>query len=138
MGDQAGNALTFQPKLAAGLGDTVQQLLDAEGLLPVKGNGAGNGAGGGYSQRRSTLNNVGLYGGRPAFAGRPARAGGSRSGPGRSGAGGRDAPDSPNPGAPGIDQYNTSAESSAAVPPRYKKKVGQYFDRVADELGDER
>jgi hypothetical protein len=52
--------LKFQPGLASGMGDTVQQLLDAAGL--GKGNAQGDGSGGGFSMRRNSLKNVGMYG----------------------------------------------------------------------------
>ncbi len=81
-GDEAGQCLAFQPKLAAGLGNTIEQLLAASGLSM----GRGMGAGGGYSMRRSTLRNVGLYGARPLAsresqgAGRDRNAAGGGSG----------------------------------------------------------
>ena len=45
MGDEAGVCLGFNPKLSQGLGNTVEQLLGAEGLQPGQGKGQGRAAG---------------------------------------------------------------------------------------------
>ncbi|HUE72541.1 MAG TPA: hypothetical protein VMP01_16775 [Pirellulaceae bacterium] len=140
MGGQAGEAMgrRFQPGLAGSLSQTAAQLLaDAGyGMQP----GMGSGAGGGYSARRSTLQNVGIYGGLPQVAGASGREGGSSEqsasggrgdgsgGPRRSGDGG------------GIDLSDQSAGSGAgeaAVPLQYRRKVGRYFQRLADEIGSQ-
>jgi hypothetical protein len=135
MGEETQACLKFQPGLSEGLGNTVQQLLEAMGLGEKTGFG-GQGAGGGYSARRSTLRNVGLYGGMPAHASE-ARSG---AGPDRGLPGaGRDG--QPGEGEPGAydakGRLNASGQSDAAVPERYRKRVGEYFQRVADELGEE-
>jgi len=131
MGEQASQCLKFQPGLSEGLGNTVEQLLEASGQGP----GKGTGAGGGYSMRRSTARNVGLYGGLPTRSltakggGGKADRGGSADGRGAAG----------NPGDPsgfdGTEKLRASGQSDAAVPAKYRKRVGEYFQRVADEIG---
>lgn len=134
MGDQAGNCLVFQPKLAAGLGNSVDQLLQAEGLS--RGANGPGGAGGGYMARRSTLRNVGLYGGLT----RAAQA--SKSGGGKADRGvatdGRGDPNDPGTpmGVAGGRAARTGGEADAVMPPAYRRRVGDYFRRVADEIGD--
>jgi len=132
MGEKAGECLAFNPQLSAGLGDTIEQLLGAAGLSSG-GAGMGEGGAGGYSARRSTLDNVGMYGSAPLTA--QQRNGASGSGPWA------------NPGAsnaittePGADDsalkpgVSTAAGAEVHVPEQYRKRVGDYFQRVADEL----
>lgn len=135
MGDQASQCLKFSPGLSESLGNTVQQLLDAAGLGSNPGMGAGNG--GGYSARRSTLDNVGMYGGRPT------RATWAKSGSGRrrdgGGAGdqaGADPDADPADRAGEIDKLRATGQSDTVVPARYRRRVGDYFQRVADEIGE--
>lgn len=136
MGDEAGMCLGFQPKLSSALGNTVDQLLQAQGLSTGKGRGM-NGAGGGYSARRSTLNNVGLYGSLPRISRQSAKNGQGRNTPGGavSGAGNPTDPNDPNGFRTG-GRMQAAGESGANVPAVYRKKVGAYFERVADELGE--
>jgi hypothetical protein len=132
MGNQAGQCLVFQPKLAGGLGDSVQQLLDAEGLSTGRGAGGG---GGGYMARRSTLRNVGMYGDMARMA-RMSKSGGGRAEKGAStdGRGGLD--DKGNPmGVDASAKGRAAGEADATVPVNYKRRVGDYFRRVADEIG---
>ena len=133
--DQEGRlCLSFRPSLSESLGNTVDQLLEAAGL--GAGTKSGNGSGGGFSQRRSSLRNVGLYGNRPT--GRPAGGRGGRRLAGAGAPGSRQGPDRANPG--GLDstgRLQASGAADAAVPSQYKRKVGEYFQRVADELGDQ-
>ena len=137
MGDQAGACLNFNPKLVGGLGNTVDQLLEAAGLMPNRGKGPGSGAGGGFSQRRSTLNNVGLYGSRPRMSEKAAKAGTGRSTPGAMTGGSAQPGDEGDPSGLGTGgRLKAAGESGVNVPARYKKKVGEYFQRVADELGE--
>lgn len=131
VGEKAGEGLAFQPKLASGLGNTVQELLDAAGLGAEP--GSGQGGSGGYSARRSSLRNVGLYGQIPVQG----RQAGARGGSAMRGVGSeangpaKDPLDSAN-GDPA--RIRASGQSDAAVPPRYQRRVGEYFQRVADEL----
>jgi hypothetical protein len=132
MGDQASTCLKFQPKLASGMGNSLQQLLDSMNM----GTGMGGiGSGGGYSARRSSLANVGLYGNIPTRGQWAANSRGGQANRGISsdGRGGPD--DKTDPSAVGtIGKTKTSGESDAAVPPEYRRRVGEYFQRVADEL----
>jgi hypothetical protein len=137
MGEQASMCLGFQPKLAGGLGNTVDQLLNAQGLGMKP--GMGMGGGGGYSARRSTLANVGLYGNLPRMS-RTAAMSGNRDGKAQRGGDSRSDGDSsdledPN-GYLSSGRLKAAGESGAHVPAQYRTKVGQYFQRVADELGE--
>jgi hypothetical protein len=137
MGDQASMCLGFKPKLSSALGNTVDQLLQAQGLSMGRNRGM-NGAGGGYSSRRSTLNNVGLYGSLPRISHQSGKNGSARNAQGSavSGAGQPTDPNDPNGFRPG-GRMQAAGESGANVPAVYRKKVGAYFERVADELGDD-
>jgi hypothetical protein len=128
--------LGFQPKLSSALGNTVDQLLQAQGLSMGRGKGM-NGAGGGYSARRSTLNNVGLYGSLPRMSRQSGKNGNARNAQGSavSSAGNPTDPNDPNGFRPG-GRMQAAGESGANVPAVYRKKVGAYFERVADELGE--
>ena len=130
MGDQGQACLKFAPKLA-GMGDTIKQLLDAEGLSMGK---TGGGMGG-YSARRNSLRNVGLYGRLP-LGGKESRAGGGHG----QHHGSETAHNSGGPKQPGdgsaSGHLNASGQSDAAVPDRYKRRVGEYFERVANELDE--
>jgi hypothetical protein len=131
MGEQGQACLKFQPKLSAGLGDTVQELLEAAGLGSKPGNSTGNG--GGYSARRSSLRNVGLYGRIPQ-RGRESPAGGKHADHGSgSVSNGENAPGS-NRAGDSRGHLNASGQTDVAVPDRYKRRVGEYFQRVSDEL----
>jgi hypothetical protein len=134
MGDQASACLKFQPKLASGLGNSIQQLLDSMSM----GSGMGGiGAGGGYSAQRTTLSNVGLYGNIPTRGQWAANSSGGQANRGISsdGRGGPD--DNSDPSAVGsAGKTKTTGESDAAVPAQYRRRVGEYFQRVADELGE--
>jgi hypothetical protein len=130
IGEKGEACLKFQPGLAAGLGNTVEQLLGASGLTP----GMGKGAGGGYAASRSTLRNVGIYG-QMARMSKASKSGGGRADRGAS-TDGRGNPDDPGNAfvedAGGRQKIGGQAE--AAVPVKYKRRVGDYFRRVADEI----
>jgi hypothetical protein len=137
MGDQAGACLKFNPSLSQGLGNTVEQLLKAAGLGSGSKPGQGMGNGGGYSARRSTLDNVGLYGGRPT---RSAWAKGG-SGNRRERSGSTASNGDVNQGEPGDrvgeeSKLRATGQSDRVVPVRYRQRVGDYFQRVADEIGE--
>ncbi len=133
MGDAAKGLcpLTFKPKICDSMGKTIDELLGAEGLSP----GGGTGASGGFSERRSSLRNTGLYGRIPRKQAGGARAGRSALGGNTPGETSSNPPGQAGATAPGGMQ--ASGESDVAVPPQYKRKVGEYFQRVADELGQE-
>jgi hypothetical protein len=133
LGTQAGQAcLKFKPSLSEGLGNTLGQLL-AEAGLP---SGDGSGAGDGFSSRRGTLDNVGLYGNVPALgsgtAGEASRQ--NWAGPARGVRGGRI--ESARPSSPDADAKRGAAGAAdAVVPGLYRRRVAEYFQRVADETG---
>ncbi len=129
---QGMKALRFQPGLAAGLGNTVEQMLGEAGLLPGTGMG-GNGTGGSSARRNA---NIGLYGALPGL--------GESSGLSSVGGGGSGRPGSaPRSGSqPGVSVNTPSGKSpgatgsgEAAIPPAYRRRVAEYFQRVADETG---
>ena len=132
MGGQGKMCLNFQPKLSAGLGNTVAQLLASAGLGMGEG---GLGSGGGYSASRTTLSNVGLYGSMPAFAAATERGfGASSDGPGAGGS--RLSPE----GTSKTQTFEAKAlehalgTGSSYVPIEYRKRVSAYFKRIADEF----
>ncbi len=139
MGGCGIECLIFQPTLSKCLGNTVAQLL-AEMGLPGLGAGTGGfGSGvGGFSAHRGGF---GLYGGLPgmgeAFGGEYGNAPGPQVPPG-----GDFAAPSRGNNPDGIPWDETTAAGSSAavgegaVPVRYRRRVGQYFQRLAEELGD--
>jgi hypothetical protein len=141
MGDQASSCMCmgFQPTMSNCLSETASQLLAQAGFGKGRGkeNGRGEGGGGGYSARRSTLQNVGLYGNTPRESS-PSQ--GMRSGLSNQTQSGR----AQNRGSTGGDNaagfelgntFSGASASEAAVPPQYRRKVGRYFQRIADEIG---
>lgn len=127
--------LKFAPGLGGiELGETIEQLLAGLGLLPGQ-MGAG-GSGSGYSQRRSSLDNVGLYGNNPR---RDDAREGSGSGESDAAAAARrlatdDDARTSNIGPDG--ELRASGGGEADVPVRYRRRVGAYFRRIADDLGE--
>jgi hypothetical protein len=132
LGAMAGECLRFQPKLASALGNTVAQLLASRGMGP----GMGNGAGGGYSAQSSTLANTSLYGNMPLAGGQPRSGGGERRDGSVQGGGGVSGQATPGEsGAPGTTgQPQTASQTESLIPNQYKRRVSDYFRRVADEL----
>lgn len=137
MGEEGTMCLSFQPKLAAAMGQTVQQLLAAASTSLGLGNGFARGAGSGYGTTRSTLQNVGLYGSVPVQSSAAAEAGGGSADRGAA-TDGRSAL----PGAGAASRFNITWRMSACgavdvpVPAQYRDRVSEYFRRVADELGN--
>ena len=122
MGDMAGRCLMFQPALAQMLGDTVAQL-----LAQMSGDG-----GGGY----------GLYG---VMAGMDSGGSGLYGeNDGRRGRGRGHAPTQRHEGrSPDEASLNEQAApgtaagvGEGAVPIRYRRQVGQYFQRITEEVGE--
>ncbi len=125
--------LAFQPQLGSSLGNTVDQLLAELGLSP--GDGPAGGSGGGSSARRSTLSNVGLYGRVPG-RGDVAHSGSGRgpAGVGQRGGGAANSGDAPN--LVDVPQNSrASGSSGASIPAAYRRRVGAYFQRLAEENG---
>lgn len=133
MQGEGNQCLAFSPSLATGVGQTVAQLLADAGMSV--GDGQSGLAGGGMSAQRNSLDNVGLYGQLPALGG---------DGMGEQGkfstAEGRNYRTSRNNG-PRSSDIITHEERSAAgtreaiVPERYRARVRQYFQRIADDSG---
>lgn len=125
------SSLRFQPVLESGLGQTVEQLLGEEGLGFNQGTG-----GGGSSTQRNSNQNMGLYGEIPGIgelSSRDPRSSdqkamprivrtGSPSHPGE--LGGASAPST-----------RTAGTAEAVVPVPYRRKVAEYFQRIAEETG---
>jgi hypothetical protein len=127
-GGQGTFCLKFQPELAAGLGDSVDQ------LLASMSSGMGGGMSG-YSAQRASLANVGLYGNIPLTSAESGRHGGhAKHGIGTNVAGAKDS-GTPAPFA-AQGALEARGESTAALPAQYKQRVGEYFRRVSDELGE--
>jgi hypothetical protein len=126
MGKACHGALVFQPKLCSGMGNTVEQLLAAMG--------AGSGSGG--------MGAFGLYGSMAGLSGLGGQFGDAHQGAtgiGRGagpGSGGGENPEF----LPADDQATNQAAAAgdAQVPLRYRRHVGQYFQRLAEELDDPR
>jgi predicted nucleic acid-binding Zn-ribbon protein len=127
MGDKASACLKFQPKLAAGLGNSISQMLS----LSMGGAGIG---GQGYSANANSLMKVGLYGTIPLM-GKESRGGGKQADHGVGSAANGSPNGQPSPDAGGTNrQLNANGAGDAPIPPEYKKRVGDYFQRVEDEL----
>jgi hypothetical protein len=135
MGEEASTCLKFQPGLSDGLGNTVEQMLASMNNGGKPGTGTGNG--GGYSAKRSTMNNVGMYGHLPTRS-TPGGGGGGQNGKGSTmdASGGTDTGDAMT--ADALGKNRSAGEAAAAVPPQYRRRVGDYFRRVADELGEQK
>ena len=141
MGEQsegACNSLKFKPGEGC-LGDTLSQMLADAGFKPGGGKPGQNGAlgaGGGFSARRSSLSNIGLYGNLPT-RGNPTQ---SKSGGGKQSLsiGGSYRTDVDQVTSSRLDPHGLLKASGAgetAVPARYRSRVEQYFQRIADETG---
>lgn len=130
-GDEASQCpLKFAPNLSESINQTIEEMLAGQGMKSGR-SGIGQG---GYSAQRNTMQNVGLYGSRPRTS-RP------QQGRGVSGTGSMVLTESQtsdgNAGAPktGAAGQGQSA-SQVPIPSEYRRRVGDYYQRVADELGD--
>lgn len=135
MGQQAMQCLPkFGPNLGECLSNTAAQLLAAMGMN--SGMGMGQGIGGGYSVSQNTMQNVGIYGNLPTRGNQTRRGSADRGGGiGLSGGdgGGNDSSSVWSARQSGMPALGGGAD--AAVPASYRRRVGEYFRRVADELG---
>jgi hypothetical protein len=145
MGGQCKSCLPkFQPGLSNSLSQTMDQLLQQMGLGMGMGDGGnpglGTGFGNGYSARRSSAQNVGLYGSQPMVDAASSRASGQpsnrQSGTRGRGAGGDDNRDPRDGGLSFRRKLTAGGSGDFTVPPRYRDRVSRYFQRLADELGD--
>ncbi|QDT93656.1 hypothetical protein [Gimesia algae] len=132
----------FQPALGECLSKTISQLLAETGFRPGSGTGtgAGTGAGGGFSAQRSTMQNVGLYGDSPFIEHAAAHSGSSsddsQNATGRSnGESLLHQEDQSSFDSSG--KFKASGSGESLVPLKYRRKVGRYFQRIADEVGDQ-
>lgn len=138
IGTAGRGCLAFQPSLSTCLGQTIEQLL-AEMATGSGSGGFGGGTGGdGYSARRGPGRNLGLYGSIPGIT--EALGGGGGADPAYP-----DAPGTPGQPAANPDQptgYGVPGRQTAggigegAIPARYRRRVGQYFQRIAEELNE--
>ena len=140
MGQQGGQCLKFQPGLGQCLSDSLEQLLQDAGMGQGQ-TGMGMGGGGGFSTSRSTMQNVGLYGQDP-LVDQESRAGQGESEDANDVAAGGMHRNRNNRGQEGSAFRSTGAQSAsgagdAVVPLRYRHKVGEYFRRIADEVGNQ-
>jgi len=126
--------LRFNPSLGCPtLGNSMQQIAKMFGMNQG-GQGIGSGGQGGFSQRRSTMDNVGLYGNEPTAS----QASQSGRGDRESDAegqffGARNT--GRNQGGNAIGKEKTRAGSaSGAIPSRYERRTGEYFRRITDEI----
>lgn len=130
----------FNPSLSQSMSQTLDQLLADAGFGQNMGNGFGQGAGGGYSSQQSSMQNVGLFGSQPLID----QAASARSGTSQ------DAREASGTGAAyrsrnqeELNVFGASNGSSASgvgesvVPLPYRRKVGRYFQRLADEVGEQ-
>jgi len=129
IGKGAKGALAFLPGLAELLGNTVAQLLGEAGYSQGEN---GSGTGGGMSYRRSTLDNVGLYG---QMAGMDPTMSGGQGRDANSTGGSPGAIDpSQTPGSAAAEQaLQASGNGGNVVPAGYRVRVGAYFQRIAEE-----
>ena len=137
MAGAGGKCLVFQPGLGNCMGNTIGQMLAEMGLGQGQGAGGMGSGMGGYSAQRGGF---GLYGGMSGF--------GEALGAGRMGQGMYDdsrprfAAGGNNPDrSPSTVRSEPNGEAGGAgeagVPIRYRRRVGEYFQRVADEVDDQ-
>lgn len=124
LGGQGQGCLTFMPSLSRNMGNTLAQLLGAAGL----------GGSGGYSMAGNSGENVGLYGNSPISLSQ--QAGGMPSGGGPTG-GGLEEIAASRGNAEIVGTATPTGASALPVPAQYRRRVDQYFQRVADELQKE-
>lgn len=127
-------SLIFQPSLSQSLGRTMSQLLAGMGLGGI---GMGDGGMGGYSMPRGST--VGLFGSMMGMegleghgdrdAGRNVLSAGQR-GDGRGEANPDQTSQADTPAPPG-----SGGSGEGQVPLEYRRRVGLYFQRIADEAG---
>lgn len=131
MGGAGKACLKFQPTLAGMLGNTITQLVGASGGMGGEGDAGGMAYG-------SSMQNIGLYGYLPPDAG--GRTGGRPNevhvGPAAETGGVGDRFD-PRAAAAGARTPAAASGAAVTVPPAWKQRVGQYFQRVADEIPTE-
>jgi len=121
VGTAGGLCLRFQPTLSTGMGNTLAQLLAGVGM------GSGTGGYGLYGSVPGMFGSAfGQYGDGQGRSGRSTRRGASRDERGRS------------PDEDTLDERLVPGAATGigegAVPVRYRRQVGQYFQRINEEL----
>jgi hypothetical protein len=92
------------------------------------------GSSGGEMEAMNTMDNIGLYGTIPLMAAESGAAGGQADhGIGSFSNGSPDWIANPD-GAGSSGKLEASGQGDAPIPPQYKQRVGDYFQRVEDEL----
>jgi hypothetical protein len=140
MGEACANCLglKFEPGMSECLATTAAQLLAEAGLRSGRGPGLGEGAASGYSAQRGTMSNVGLYGTMPALG--PQGSGRGTEEPAVGPGGLRVLAAGQNSDAPSLIDPSLKGDAAGAgqgaIPWRYRRKVGQYFQRLAEELAE--
>ena len=97
--------------------------------------GTGQGGGRGYELRRNTIENVGLYGGLPGMGESESSGSFSNSRPGTARAPRTGGSEPAHPAATGSNEHRSGAGTEGAIPPLYRRRVADYFQRIADETG---
>jgi hypothetical protein len=141
--NQAGQAcLAFNPGLAGNLGNSIEQMLAEAGLPSLSqigkpGFGSGAGTGNGFSARQNNMNNVGLYGSLPALVSSARQGSGHLS---AAGGRGRSQGTAVARRSPELNKAQGATAGAGApqadIPAPYRRRVADYFERIADELGD--
>jgi hypothetical protein len=134
--------LNFQPALAGNIGNSIEQMLAGAGFPSLgqvgqPGFGMGAGVGNGYSAQQNNINNVGLYGSLPTLvassrpaSGRSAAGAGSKQSVGVTVA--DQSPDTTTANGP----LRAAGQAQTAIPTPYRRRVADYFQRIADEVGN--
>ncbi len=142
MGQACEGSLKFQPALPGNLGNSIAQMLASAGLpLPGQfgkpGSGMGAGTGDGFSARQNNLKNVGLYGSMPTLAASDRRGSGqSAAARGLAGSGGSTAARRAPETTAASSALRAAGQAQTTVPAPYRRRVADYFQRIADEIGD--
>jgi hypothetical protein len=135
MGQQGGGKAMkgFRPQLGNSMSKTLQQMAN-------RGQGMSQGGGSGYSAARNTADNVGMYGSDQNLSDSQPSGQGQSKKQSRTGMGPRTA--AQRIGGAGEGQaearrrQRSGGGADAVVPLRYRRQVGRYFQRLADELGE--
>lgn len=131
MGDKAGQCMKFAPKLSGAMAQTAAQLLARKGLSGQLGAGRN-----GYSTRSNSLQNVGLYGSHPRAS--RVGSGNDRTNTGKLFSTRATSSD----GRAAVTAANAAGQSHAGpqtpIPDQYRRRVSDYYQRVADELSEQK
>jgi hypothetical protein len=136
--------MAFNPSAGCpNLGNSLEQMMAMLGMKGNKsggapGNGFGFGAGGGYSVRSPGPRNVGMYGSMPMTPTRSSRGRGDRKTQGVA----TNSAESPQKNGEGDGaanaQGNAAGQAESSVPAQYRSQVAKYFERLSEQLGDQK